>query len=122
MNLVFAIDFSHVLLTLLSETVHSVEIHTTKLTGLGITDSAMRAILGILDAADRNPVLHDFDHAFRYHEGRHNVSHLINKFRIEFKPLFFSPLLRSHEKWKLVALELNHVSRPRKSYAPRLEY
>lgn len=50
MNLVFAIDFSHVLLTLLSETVHSVEIHTTKLTGLGITDSAMRAILGILDA------------------------------------------------------------------------
>lgn len=37
-------------------------------TSLGIIGDAMRAILGILDAADRNPVLYDFDHAFRHQE------------------------------------------------------
>lgn len=61
---------SHAVLSPLSETLHSMEIYTAKRTGLGTTDSAMRAILGILDAADGNPVLHDFDHAFRHQEGQ----------------------------------------------------
>lgn len=42
------------------------DIHIQESTGLGTIGGAMCAILGILDAADGNPVLHDFDYAFRY--------------------------------------------------------
>lgn len=46
------------------------DIHIQESTSLGIIGDAMCAILGILDVADRNPVLYGFDHAFRYQEKR----------------------------------------------------
>lgn len=50
------------------ETFHSVDIRIKESTGLGTIGDAMRAILGILDAANGNPVLYGFDHAFRHQE------------------------------------------------------
>jgi len=47
-----------------------VEVYTAELAVLVIIVSTMRASLGLLDAVDGNPVLHDFDHAFRHQEGR----------------------------------------------------
>jgi len=47
-----------------SETLHSVEVHIRELAGLGITDGTMRTILGLLDAADGNPILYEFNYAF----------------------------------------------------------
>lgn len=50
------------------ETFHSMDIHIEESSSLGTISGAMRAILGILDAADGNPVLYGFDHAFRHQE------------------------------------------------------
>lgn len=45
------------------------DIHIPEFAGLGIVGDAMCTRLGILDVVDGNPVLHDFDYAFRYPEG-----------------------------------------------------
>lgn len=49
-----------------SETAYSVDTNLDESSGLGAVGGSMRPELGILDAADRNPVLHDFDHGLRH--------------------------------------------------------
>jgi len=46
-----------------------VDIHIPKFAGLGTVGDAVRASLGILDAIDGNPILHDVDYALQYPEG-----------------------------------------------------
>jgi len=41
-----------------------VEVHIREFAGLGIIDGTMRTILGLLDAADGNPILYEFNYAF----------------------------------------------------------